>query len=245
MPGNDFVRFEFHRADGGALQIEAGRVASTAASFADLIELLTQTRIELRIAAAGPGSLWIEFGIHIRRFHDNSAKIADYATIFGLPIAILALAGVGQVEAPARLDDEQYATILKLAEAYRERSSLAANLGQDLQVAIARTGSDYLIIRAPEAPSFRIDAQPGKDPKPGKQSPAKGELVVNASRATRLAERIKQLEGVSAVRMIRFDRIAKLTIAFENNVSGGEMENIWEKIDQIERDERSGKPSLE
>lgn len=163
---NSYLTLTLHRSFGGEVTVDTEVLSTLILAFCNLTEELGKPgtgkskekpfRLSLSIVSAHQGSLVIKLKAAVSWVHEHRNDMSAYASILSLPVALFALAGVGQANQPTPPDDE-YRTVLREMRTKLRDKEVERCLDTFLRQ-VQRLQCDELIIVAPGAPSTTIRA---------------------------------------------------------------------------------------
>lgn len=241
--GNNLVVMEFRGRERGELSIDINRLADIAKAFCDLAELGALPRplprserttlLYLRLVAAEQGSLIVYFEPVIRWLQQNREAVSHYASIISVPIALLALCGVGHSDTPEKPEPE-YEEALKQAK-LRQKDRDVDDAVDHLMRQLENSGSRTVRITVPGAPPIEITISNDR-PEEGEHYQAF--WTVESHLAKPIANKIRTLQAVDHVRVVWTEEgdgktLTRLEVRFNPQTAVRDLHNCRAEIVEI------------
>lgn len=150
---NSLVLIEFHRDAGGPVLLSIDRISKVVSAFAALTSRVSDHDVDFAVVDARQGSLVVRLLPFLKDAHGKRTMIAEYAQILSLPIALLALFGVGS--APVEGSDPAEAQQLVAESPYAKDLAVKEAFSR-LPQSVAQAGVDFIVIRIPDVAAIEV-----------------------------------------------------------------------------------------
>ncbi|MEN2787996.1 hypothetical protein ACFOKI_07800 [Sphingomonas qilianensis] len=208
---NALVHIEMHRERGGPILLDPMAITRVVSAFADLTSAVSDQTIGFAVVDVRQGSLIIRLLPYVIGAHQHRSTIADYAQIFSLPIALLAMFGVGTVS--AQEGNPSITENAAVQNPYARDARIRDQFHQFPQ-SFWDAGVDYIVIRIPDAPSLTVRARSSK----ARKKVLEQTIAPTNRDDSFLRELIADLWRNSDVVDVSLTRDGKLIVRFEDDM---------------------------